>query len=70
MRSCTSCARIGDEAVIHPEGSVDPLRDIEMIETELVMADLEQAERRLERVARAGARGDRALRRGGMAAGK
>ena len=41
-----------DENVIHPEGRVDPRADIDTIETELVMADLEQAERRLERVAR------------------
>ena len=31
----------GDENVVHPEGRVDPLADIETIETELVMADLE-----------------------------
>jgi GTP-binding protein YchF len=49
-----------DENVIHPEGSVDPLRDIETIETELVLADLEQAERRVERVARQARGGDRA----------
>src|SRR3954463_14963222 len=41
-----------DGAVIHPEGEVDPMRDIETIETELVYADLEQAERRVERVAK------------------
>ena len=41
-----------DERVVHPEGAVDPLRDIDTIETELVYADLESAERRLERVAR------------------
>jgi GTP-binding protein YchF len=39
-----------DPNVVHPEGEVDPLRDMETIETELVYADLEQAERRLERV--------------------
>jgi GTP-binding protein YchF len=49
-----------DDSVIHPEGSVDPLRDIETIETELVLADLEQAERRIERVARQARSGDRA----------
>jgi GTP-binding protein YchF len=38
--------------VPHPEGRVDPLDDIELIETELLAADLEQAERRLERVTR------------------
>ncbi len=38
--------------VPHPEGRVDPLADVELIETELLAADLEQAERRLERVTR------------------
>jgi GTP-binding protein YchF len=41
-----------DSSVPHPEGSVDPARDVETIETELLYADLEQAERRLERVAK------------------
>jgi ribosome-binding ATPase len=36
--------------VPHPDGDVDPLRDIETIEAELLLSDLEQAERRLERV--------------------
>jgi hypothetical protein len=49
----------GDENVVHPEGRVDPLADIETIETELVYADLEQAERRLERVVRIARGGDR-----------
>jgi ribosome-binding ATPase len=49
-----------DEGVVHPEGSVDPARDIDTIETELIMADLEQAERRLERVTRTARGGDRA----------
>jgi hypothetical protein len=48
-----------DASVVHPEGSVDPLRDIETIETELVLADLEQAERRIERVAKQAKGGDR-----------
>ncbi len=42
----------GDEKVIHPEGRVDPIADIETVETELIFADLETAERRLERVAK------------------
>jgi ribosome-binding ATPase len=49
----------GDENVIHPEGRVNPLADIETIETELIMADLEQAERRIERVAKQARGGDR-----------
>src|ERR1700757_1883137 len=30
----------GDESVVHPEGRVDPLSDIETIETELILAGL------------------------------
>jgi GTP-binding protein YchF len=41
-----------DPNVVHPEGRVDPAADIETVETELLYADLEQAERRLERVSR------------------
>jgi ribosome-binding ATPase len=41
-----------DPRVVHPEGRVEPLADVEAVETELLFADLEQAERRLERVAR------------------
>ncbi|CAA9488510.1 MAG: GTP-binding and nucleic acid-binding protein YchF [uncultured Solirubrobacteraceae bacterium] len=48
-----------DENVIHPEGRVDPLADIETIETELVYADLEQAERRHQRVVREARGGDK-----------
>jgi GTP-binding protein YchF len=49
-----------DENVIHPEGRVDPAGDIETIETELVYADLEQAERRHARVVREARGGDKA----------
>jgi ribosome-binding ATPase len=48
-----------DENVIHPEGRVDPLADIETIETELMLADLEQAERRVEKVGKQARGGDR-----------
>ena len=36
-----------DEDITHVEGSVDPLRDAEIIETELMLADLESLEKRL-----------------------
>jgi ribosome-binding ATPase len=49
-----------DAGVVHPEGRVDPLADVETIETELVLADLEQAERRVERVAKQARGGDKA----------
>lgn len=38
-----------DENVVHVEGSVDPIRDIETINLELIFADLEVLERRMER---------------------
>ncbi|MCL2768901.1 MAG: redox-regulated ATPase YchF, partial [Solirubrobacterales bacterium] len=50
----------GDPSVVHPEGSVDPLRDVETVEAELALADLDQAERRVERVAKAVKGGERA----------
>ena len=40
----------GDERVPHPEGSANPVTDAEAVEAELLLADLEQAEGRLERV--------------------
>jgi GTP-binding protein YchF len=48
-----------DPAVVHPDGEVDPGRDIDTIETELVYADLEQAERRVERVTKQARGGDK-----------
>ena len=48
-----------DPGVVHPEGRVDPMADIDTIETELVYADLEQAQRRQDRVVRQARGGDR-----------
>jgi ribosome-binding ATPase len=39
-----------DEAVPHPSGSIDPARDAQAMEDELLLADLAVAERRLERI--------------------
>ena len=39
-----------EREIAHPEGSVDPIRDIEIIETELLLSDLEMAERRLTKL--------------------
>lgn len=44
--------------VPHPEGSVDPVRDMEMLETELCLADLEAAEKAVERYRKASKSGD------------
>lgn len=38
-----------DDDVIHVDGTVDPLRDVEVINLELVLADLSQVEKRLEK---------------------
>jgi ribosome-binding ATPase len=50
-----------DAQVVHPEGRVDPVADTEAVETELLYADLEQAEGRLERVTRQARSHDKAL---------
>jgi ribosome-binding ATPase len=50
-----------DPQVVHPEGRVDPAADLEAVETELLYADLEQAERRLERVSKQAKSLERAL---------
>jgi GTP-binding protein YchF len=41
-----------DEDIIHNMGSVDPIRDIEVITTELVLADLQSVENQIERQSR------------------
>ena len=48
-----------DEAVVHPPGDLDPARDIEMIELELIFGDLELVEKRLERMEEGKKRGKR-----------
>ena len=47
-----------DDNVIHVEGSTDPRRDIEIIDLELIMADMEMVERRIEKATKA-AKGDK-----------
>ena len=39
-----------DPEILHPEGSVDPVRDIASLDLELILADLDLIERRLERL--------------------
>ena len=45
---------------MHVEGSTDPLRDIEIIDLELIMADIEMVQRRIDKAAKAGKSGDKA----------
>ena len=49
-----------DENITHVDETISPLRDIETIETELLLADMQSLEKRLERVRKA-AKGDKAM---------
>ena len=49
-----------DSNVVHVEGRVDPLSDIEIIETELILADMTTVEKRLEKSRRAAKGNDEA----------
>ncbi len=49
-----------DPDVVHVDGSVDPVRDIEVIETELLLADVATVEKRVDRARRAARTGDKA----------
>lgn len=53
------CFEDGD--VVHVEGSVDPLRDFELVETELILADLESIEKRLPNLQKKAKGGDKEL---------
>ena len=48
-----------DENVMHVEGSTDPLRDIDIINTELIMADLEMIDRRIDKAQKNAKGGDK-----------
>ena len=56
IRECAAIVEVvrcfEDDNIVHVDGKIDPLRDIETIETELVLADIESVERRLERTER------------------
>jgi ribosome-binding ATPase len=46
----------------HPEGSVDPARDLERLDLEFILADLSMADRRIERLSTSGRHGTQAER--------
>ena len=64
IRECDAIVHVvrcfEDGNVIHVDGSVDPLRDIETIDLELIFADLEVLERRMARTTRSAKVGDKA----------
>ena len=57
IRECAALVHVvrcfDDENVIHVEGSTDPLRDIGIIDIELIMADVEMVERRIDKAQKA-----------------
>jgi GTP-binding protein YchF len=48
-----------DDNIIHVDGTVDPLRDKEIIDTELQLKDLDSVEKKLQKVSRAAKTGDK-----------
>lgn len=48
-----------DKEIVHVEGKIDPLSDIETINIELTLADMESVEKRLERASKAAKSGDK-----------
>ncbi|HNS45465.1 MAG TPA: redox-regulated ATPase YchF, partial [Alphaproteobacteria bacterium] len=51
-----------DENITHVEGSVDPVRDADIIETELMLADLESLERQIDSMSKKAKSGDKELK--------
>ena len=64
VRECDALVHVvrcfEDSNVIHVDGTVDPLRDIETIDLELIFSDLEVLERRLSKTSRSAKVGDKA----------
>ncbi len=52
-----------DDNIVHVEGSVDPIRDSEIIETELMLADLESLEKRLPALLKKSRSGDKEIKK-------
>lgn len=50
-----------DANITHVENSIDPIRDLELIETELILADLESLEKRLPNLEKKAKNGDKEL---------
>ena len=48
-----------DENITHVDGHIDPIRDIETIETELLLADIQSLEKRIDRIAKIARSGDK-----------
>ena len=51
-----------DSGIVHVNGSVDPVRDAEIIETELLLSDLDSLERKFDKTKRLAKNGDKKLK--------
>lgn len=51
-----------DENITHVDGSINPLRDIEVIETELLLADIQTLQKRIEMLGKKAKSGDKEFR--------
>lgn len=51
-----------DENIVHVEGSVDPIRDIETIGLELIFSDMETVDKRLEKIVKLARSGEKAAK--------
>ncbi len=63
IRECDAIVHVvrcfSDDNIIHVDGDIDPIRDIETIDTELILSDLEHVTTRKDRFAKAGKTGDK-----------
>jgi len=63
IKDCDAIAQVvrcfDDNDIVHVHGGVDPIRDIEVIETELMLADLSTVERRIDRLSKLLKTGDK-----------
>jgi GTP-binding protein YchF len=66
IRECDAIAYVlrcfENEDIAHVEGSIDPIRDLETLETELMLADLESLEKRLVNLEKKAKSGDKEAR--------
>lgn len=63
IRECDAIAQVirafEDENIIHVHGTIDPKRDIEVLETELILADLQTVQKRLQKAESEAKSGDK-----------
>lgn len=68
IRECDALIQVvrcfEDDDIVHPMGSVDPIRDIEIINAELILADIASLERKREKLIKLSRSNDKVARAG------